>query len=356
MAGTCPNCGIKIAGQLRTCPECGSYCLLTQETCPECGNKLEPQTPSLPSSENEKEEVKKKQPPRKKKKKKKRACVGCLVGTVLVLALCAAGYYYYDQHRRQQEEQNEYEQLANITYPEFYQQFLDKYPESQYFDEIHERMLVLQEEAKDWEQLQKRISRKNVNRFLENHPNTLRARICEDMLDSIDWQDALANGSEEAMTDYLAKHPSGSHVNEAADMKNSLLLTKVTPEERAMIRGTLEAFFSKAIANQDLEAAQAAIPDTTMHFCGNPKADAEAIVQYARDKMAKDVIGLHYLIGEKISVHKETLSDGNMGFSVDVSVQETINRSDTNQPASNLYRVTAKLNQEQKIVRMNISK
>jgi hypothetical protein len=139
-------------------------------------------------------------------------------------------------------------------------------------------------------------------------------------------------------------------------MKNSLLLTKVTPEERAMIRGTLEAFFSKAIANQDLEAAQAAIPDTTMHFCGNPKADAEAIVQYARDKMAKDVIGLHYLIGEKMSVHKETLADGNMGFSVDVSLQETINRSDTNQPASNLYRVTAKLNQEQKIVRMNISK
>ena len=72
--------------------------------------------------------------------------------------------------------------------------------------------------------------------------------------------------------------------------------------------------------------------------------------------MATDVIGLHYLISQQMNVRKESLPDGNIGFAVEVGVQETISRSDTNQPTSNLYHVTALINQEQKILRMNIAK
>ena len=79
----------------------------------------------------------------------------------------------------------------------------------------------------------------------------------------------------------------------------------------------------------------------------------EAVEQY--DKMAKDVIGLHYTFEQQMHVHKETLPDGNTGFAVEVNVQETISRSDTSQPTSHLYHVTALLNQEQKFVRMNIT-
>ena len=363
MAGTCPNCGIKISGQLRTCPECGSYCLISQEVCPECGHSL-----LLPQGE-EKEvsprgDLEGAAPrgesegaiPTRRKRGKRKWKWGCLTGAVVCLVLFGIGFYYYNMYRMQQKEQADYERLADVTNPEFYQQFLIDYPESRHCDEIRERMLVLQEEAKEWEQLQKGITRASVSRFMQNHPGSLRQRICEDMLDSIDWHEAQAIGSEEAVTDYLAKHPSGRYVTEAAEKKNTLLLTKVTPEECAMIRGTLEAFFSKAIANQDSVAAREAIPDTTMSFCGNKKANAETIVQYAREKMAKDVIGLHYAIEQQMHVHKETLPDGNTGFAVEVKLQETISRSDTSQPTSNIYRVTALLNQEQKIVRLNIIK
>jgi len=356
MAGTCPHCGIRISGQLRTCPSCGSYCLVTQVECPECKSALPPvQTPTpspTPSHEKEEEKKPKSRHPRRKVWKS----VLRLIGFLIFLGLCGTGYYYFNKLRMQQMEQSDYERLADITNPEFYQQFLIDYPESQHCEEIRERMLVLQAEAKEWEKLQKSISRSSVSRFMQNHPTSLRLRLCEDMLDSIDWHDAQAIGSEEAVTDYLAKHPTGRYVTEAADQKNALLLTKVTPEERAMIRGTLEAFFSKAIANQDIEAAREAIPDTMINFCGKQNVGAEDIVQYAKSKMAKDVIGLHYAIGQKLNVRKETLPDGNTGFAVEVSLQETISRSDTSQPTSNLYRVNALLNQEQKIVRMNISK
>ena len=350
MAGTCPHCGIKIAKQLRKCPSCGSYCHVTQDKCPECNASLE-----LPQKEEHGTTIKKdieKTPHRKKRKKTPRW--GCILGTLLFLILCAAGYYYYNMQRMQQKEQADYERLADVTNPEFYQQFLIDYPKSEHYDEINERMLLLLAEAKDWEQLLNSISRTKVSQFMQNHPNSLRLRLCEDMLDSIDWQKAEALGTEKAITNYLNNHPSGAHVTEAAERKNALLLSKVTPEERTIIRGTLEAFFSNAISKQDIEAAREAIPDSMVEFFGKQNADAEAIVQYARDKMAKDVFGLHYVIGQQMEVHKETLPNGEIGFAVTVNLQETISRSDTSQPTSNLYRVIALLNQEQKIVSMKI--
>ena len=348
MAGTCPHCGTNIAGQLRRCPSCGNYCLQTQATCPECGSELVAlgDSPTPPSPEEEK----KKAPARKKIKRK----LGRLIAFVVLLALACAGYYIYNMYRMQQKEQADYERLEGVTNPEFYQQFLIDYPKSKHHDEINERMQALLVEADDWKKLQKSVNRKNVSSFLQKNTNSLRQRACEDMLDSIDWQDALSIGNEEAITDYLHRHPSGRFVDDAAERKNALLLSKVTPEEKAMIRGTLESFFSKVIGGQDLEAAKAAIPDTMVNFCGKQNADAEAIIEYAKEKMAKDVIGLHYALGQKMDVRKETLPDSNTGFSVEVSLHETISRSDTNMPSSNHYRVNALINLEQKIVKLII--
>lgn len=349
MAGTCPHCGTAISGQLRQCPSCGSYCFLTQDKCPECGTELEIATPPAAAS-TQKEEEQKVKTTRKKKKGK----LGRMLAIIFTIVLLCTGFYFYNRHRMQQREQADYERLEGVTNPEFFQQFLIDYPHSKHYQEIEERMHVLQTEAEDWQRLIKEINRANVSSFIQKHPNSLRQRTCEDMLDSIDWQDALAIGNEEAITDYLHHHPSGRYASDAAERKNALLLSKVTPEEKAMIRGTLESFFSKAIGDQDLEAAKIAIPDTMINFCGKQNADAEAIIEYAKEKMAKDVIGLHYIIGQKMDVRKETLPDGNTGYAVEVSLQETISRSDTNQPSSNHYRVNALINQEQKIVKLII--
>ena len=354
MAGTCPHCGTKISGQLLQCPSCGEYNLVTQDKCSGCGAVLQ-----IPREEESKEEERQDSVTSSQKKHRKTPIWKRLLWFVAVIGfilLCAAGYYFYHQQQMQQKEQRDYERLEGITNPEFYQQFLIDYPESKHYKEISDRMHQLQTETDEWKLLLQSINRANVSKFLQNHPNSLRKRACEDMLDSIDWQDALTIGSEEAVTDYLAKHPSGRYASDAAEKKNKLLLSKVTPEEKAMIRGTLEAFFSKAIGAQDIEAARAAIPDTMISFCGKQNANAETIIEYAREKMAKDVIGLHYIIEQQMGVHKETLPDGNTGFAVEVGLQETISRSDTNLPTSNIYRVNALLNQEQKIVRMNITK
>ena len=350
MAGTCPHCGIRISGQLRRCPQCNEYCHMAHDVCPECGTELE--HVQLPQEE-EPEEV---CMPQQQQKKSHRSVWPTIILVILILASAGTGGYYYTLHLKEQKEREDYERLEGKTNPEFYQQFLVTYPESPYYQEIEGRMQELLEEKKDWEQLLRDINRSNVLQFLQKHPNTLRQRTCESLLDSIDWLDALTVGSEEAISDYLQKHPAGRYAGDAADKKNVLLLTKVTASERTMIRGTLETFFSKVIANQDAEAARAAVPDTMINFCGKEKADIETILQFAQDKKAKDVLGLHYDLGQQMSVRKETLPDGNTGFSVEVSLQETISRSDVTQPLSNVYNVNALINQDQKIVRMFITK
>ena len=375
MAGTCPYCSIRISGQLQHCPECGSYCLASQEECPECHSSLSesfhaPDTPQsfgppqpattqewqsqgLPPIGNIPVEPTFNKPVRKIGIVKRYWKWG--VAIFIFILLCAAGCFYY-MKQKEQKEQEDYERLRGKTNPEFYQKFLDDHPDSKHYDEIHERMLVLQAEVDDWNALQRNINRSSIARFMQKHPNSIRQRTCEDMLDSIDWQDALTVGTEDAITDYLHRHPSGRYVSDAADRKNTLLLTKVTPEEKAMIRGTLEAFFSRAIAGQDIEAAQAAIPDVMTDFCGKQDASAEDIIEYAREKLADDVIGLHYSIGRQMSVHKETLPDGNTGFAVEVTLHETIGRSNMDLPSENHYRVNALLDHEQKIVKLNIIK
>ena len=375
MAGTCPHCGIRIAGHLQACPCCGNYCLTSQEECPECKSPLTdvPAKGEAPLPPGEQEVVltadnrqgqdamrgesipqgtASNKPVRKKGLMKRFWKWGVCV--IILILICVGGYFFHTK-RMEQKEQADYERLEGKTNPDFYQRFLNDYPNSKHYDEIRERMATLQAEVDDWRMLQGNISRQSIALFMHKHPNSLRQRACEDMLDSIDWQDAAAIGSEEAITDYLHHHPSGRYVSDAADKKNALLLTRVTHEERAMIRGTLEAFFTRAIGERDMEAAQDAIPGSMIEFCGTEDAVAEDIIEYAEEKMADDITGLHYSIGRQMSVRKETLPDGNTGFAVEATLHETISRDDIFLPTSNQYRVNALLNHNRKIVKMDIN-
>ena len=112
--------------------------------------------------------------------------MGWLIAILVLLAIACAGTYFYYTYWMEQKEKADYARLDGVTNPEFYQQFLIDYPKSKHYDEINERMQLLLVEAADWENLQKNISRKNISSFLQKHPESLRQRACEDMLDSID--------------------------------------------------------------------------------------------------------------------------------------------------------------------------
>ena len=350
MAGTCPHCGINIEGNLRQCPNCDEYCLLSQDTCPHCGTRLsfiedEEENDNGNDNGNDNEKV-----PAKKKNK---SLIFTITFAIIILAIIC-GVYYLDYKNNADREEREYAMLENTSNPEYYNDFLAKYPKSIHYQDVKERLNVLLDETEEWEKMMQNISRSEIEKFMNAHPYSRRLHECEDMIDSIDWNEAKKTNTEEAIVNYLNNHPNGKYAEEASEKKNQLGLMKITAQDKTLIRGALENFFTVAMSKQDVALIADAIPEKMENFCGTQDATPEQIVTFAKNKMAADVMGLHYTIGEEFNVRKQTISDGTTGYAVDFPLQEIISRSDTNQPGNKSYQVSALLNAERKIIRMSI--
>lgn len=353
MAGTCPHCGINIAGNLKQCPDCNEYCLNTQDKCPSCGADLSLVTEEIIGQQEKNETTEEKEQNETPVKKSNKALI-FTISFALLLALIIGGLYYLDYKNGIDREETEFARLEDTSNPEYYNDFLAKYPKSKHCKEVKDRLNVLLDEKEEWEKLIQHINRSEIEKFMNAHPYSRRIQQCNDIIDSIDWVEAKKLDTEEAIVNYLNTHPNGRYAEEASQKKNELGLMKITAQDKAILRGSLENFFTVAMSKQDVSLISEAIPEKMEDFCGTEDATPEQIVAFAKNKMAADVMGLHYTIGDDFTVRKQTVSDGTTGYAIDFTLQELISRSDTNQPNTKSYKVSALLNAEHKIIRMSI--
>ena len=353
MAGTCPHCGVYIAGNLKKCPDCGTYCLYSQRECPHCHSALSVVMEETFKREDQPGNAGQKNGDINPPKRKNKSAIVSIAFLVIVI-LATGGLYYLNCKNDAEREEAEFASLENTTNPEYYNDFLAKYPESVHCQEVKERLNILLDETAEWEKLMQNINRSEIEKFINAHPYSKRLHICEDMIDSIDWAKAQKIHTEEAIVNYLNEHPNGKYAEEASLQKNELGLTRITVQDKAVIRSTLESFFTIAMSKQDVSLISDAILGKMENFCGTQDATPEQIIAFAQNKMATDVLGLHYTIQDDLAVRKQTISDGTTGYAVNFTVQEIISRSDTNKPSTQSYNVSALLNAEHKIIRMYI--
>ena len=263
-------------------------------------------------------------------------------------------FFYWTYLSHQAREQEEYKRLEGVTNPQFYQQFLDDYPDSEHVGEVKAKMDHLKKEASEWDLASKERNRIVLTRFLQSYPASIHERECRDMIDSIDWREAVGLNTQQAVENYLKNHPNGCYTDDAAVKLIEFSQQKISDRDRSYIRGIMDAFFSNGMARADLEVIGNAIAGTMTDFCGTPSATPEQIVQFATGKRAADVIGIHYLINADMVVGRDTMPDGQPAYAVSFSLDETVNRSDANQPSTKTYQVTSHLNDEKKIVDMSI--
>lgn len=349
LAGTCPHCGVAIRGNVRQCPQCKAYVMKTAKTCPECSATLPP-VEETGSEQNAEAATAGKET----KKKSGLTIIKALVGLILFCSATGGSYYYFHTQKQKQQEEESYLRLEGLTNPEFYQQFLIDYPQSTHCDDVRERMQSLIQENGDWNAMISSLSRNTVVEFMDKHPQSVRRCICENMLDSIDWADAIRQENPEAIDTYLSLHPEGQHVTEAASKKNELAMTKITPEDKSLVRGMLETFLNNGMGKQDTTVIRQCIANNMDSFCGMQHATPTQIAEYAQKKMAQDVIGLHYLTGTNMDVRRQTLDDSTLGYAVDFTIDETMARKDATQNTNHHYSATALLNAERKILRLTI--
>lgn len=326
MAGTCPSCGVEIEGNLRTCPECGAYYLESQSQCPECGKeivrkKIEPYRP-----QPEPQPFLKKVP-----KKKKRSIWPFFLAILLILGLGAATYYYLKKEYDKKQEEDAFLKLQNVTSPQFFQQFLTDYPESEHCEEVKQKKQQVEQENEEWEKILEKKERKALVDFVQNHPTSYRIRACKDYIDSIDWAATLGDTTDVSIDKYLKEHPDGQHAEEAASRKNELAKSRISTEDRNLIYSKLETFFSET------------------------SSDSLAIL--TKRDTGKDILGFHYHVASSdMNIRRETLEDGSMGYAADFILEETINRTDATLPSSSRYQGDAHLNAEKGIINIALKR
>lgn len=360
MAATCPGCGVNIAGHIVQCPQCQGYILDKQDHCPTCGRavrivsasqqRVQQSTPQTSASQTTSQA----QPqPEQPKKKGSLIIVPVLVGLVALIGLCVGGFLYWNQQNAKEEEERAYEMLMECQDPIIFENYIAKYPNSTHIAEVRARLEQVNAEGREWQQICERGSRREFLTFKEKYPKSIYLPACMDKLDSLDWQDALKAENDEAIDRYLAAHPNGLYISEAAEKKNELARTKVSPEEKQQLRSLFDQFFT-AVGKGDAASISSMIPTQMEQFIGTKSATANDIVAWVDKKNAADVIGIHYLVGAELGVHKESV-DGKLVTCVTFNLDETINRSDASQPASATYHVTARVDESHKITTLTLT-
>ena len=258
MAGTCPHCGIKIAGNLKQCPNCNEYCQNSQDKCPHCGTTLSVVTEE--AIEQDKNMQSTKTTKKTEKKSNKSLIFSISIATLLVLII--GGLILLDYKNSIDREEEEFARLEDTSNPEYYNDFHPSanLPPACGFV---------------------KYSRGEIEKFMNVHPYSIRKHVCEDMIDSIDWNEAKKLNTEEAIVNYLNVHPSGRYAEEASLKKNELGLMKITAQDKAIIRGALENFFTVAMSKQDISLISEAIIGKMENFCGTPDATPEQMIALA---------------------------------------------------------------------------
>lgn len=247
------------------CPKCRHHISSMNKACPECGAPIDPEWADAevqrdlarlqeipftvevakgePRADEEEEapEAEAAQPCAEEQETAAEAATGSKGGRarlwvlawVVLLGLCAGGWYYFDYQAEREREQRAYELLKGCTNPDFYEDFIVRFPKSPRIGEVRERYAEVKAMQAEWQALMGDASREALEDYLRKHPSGRYAKVAEVRIDSLDWAEAWSRRTLEAVTAYMAKHPEGYYIDEAEAMRQTLERQRAEAEARA---------------------------------------------------------------------------------------------------------------------------
>lgn len=277
LATTCPSCGVAIAGNIVKCPQCGGTVLANQEVCPNCLHTMPRQggkvvvapvattaqrvsagqsdvaRSAAPTTRGEQqkpsETVNNEQPPRRNKMGRI-----CLVAFVIALAIVFTGYYFYSQ-MQDKNELAAYENAMESTEPAVLQNYLDMYPDApqERRDSISAHLELLKQIDNDWYNALASQSAYALERYVQQHPESVHATEARFKIDSLDWVAAANQNTIEAYKKYMDKHSDGEHVDDAKMNYDKLSNMQVSAADIELISGLVRTYLSNS-ANREILA------------------------------------------------------------------------------------------------------
>ena len=162
----------------------------------------------------------------------KRSGAGWVVVLAVLLGLLIGGLYYYDYRSNQQREKRAYEMLQGSSNPASYEDFMIRYPKSEYIEDVKARYAVVAAQQNEWQRLVTNGTRDELQAFIRQHPTSPYKKIALNRIDSLDWASAKESHELEAVTHYMATHPDGYYIDQAETLRQQLEREKAQEEAR----------------------------------------------------------------------------------------------------------------------------
>lgn len=341
-AELCPHCGIRIHGNIVTCPECGEVSISTASNCSRCGHSLV----SLHIEETVSTA----------KKTSSRKTIVVSLCIAFVLTLMAGGMYGYHVYSSSQDAENAWQQLLSdpSSTASAYQLFIDTYPDSEHIQEAEEIIRKLQEEELEWTNALNTGSEKEIQKYIDSHPQSVYMSLAVAKLDSFAWDRTVKENSDAAYEAYLDKFPEGVHSAEAHDFLDNMSKQQLSPTEMAMVKNTFTQFFN-ALANADEEGICLQVESVMDKFLNITSATKTDVMRFMKAKHADDISTIRYSLNNDYKVTKSD-SDGESTFAITFTVDEHIVRSDESKENYANYRINSKLTSVGKILEFTMHK
>lgn len=349
---TCPECGVRIQNNLCQCPSCQKQVLKTDIKCVYCGCVLEKQKEQSVDVVVGGNENHTNLPPKKHKK--------CIVWILLFLFFLSGGgavFYYFQKQDALKQEYSTYLLLEGCTSIDAYEDFIQRYPNSQYIAEVEQRLSNIKLEQSAWNRIATHGNKIDFMSFVSNYPTSPYVNCCQNKIDSLDWVQAERMDTEEAYHTYLLEHANGVYAQEASYKLEKAKKLTVSPGEIIFIKGICNNFFT-SLSTKDGEQIKNVVSSVLTNFMNKAEATPIDVINYMNHLYAdKSIQGIRFTINDDFVVKKEVVSD-TIGAAYDVtfSVDQVVNSTDLKKDGLVTYQVTTHIASNAKIDRFNMQK
>lgn len=276
-APVCPSCGVEIAGHIVRCPHCGEIHFISDGICPNCHHSLlgkdtptekvdetveepvvtpddtvdeadeelddEPLKDDEPDTLDEEEKTveeaeevdepvkavpiinitNNKQDKKKETKstdsdsdgEKKKGHTALIISFIIAAIICLGLLYAYN-HANQKNEAQEYKTAIASRDPSILQSYLDTYTNAPtaHRDSVLAILNSLRAGDPQWEKVKLSNNRDELQKYLQQNPNSPHKQEVINLIDELDWKSALQTHD---FANYLSLHQNGIHAGEAVD-------------------------------------------------------------------------------------------------------------------------------------------
>ena len=277
-----------------------------------------------------------------------------IIIAVVVVLLLGGGIYAVSYQRASNQEEMAYEVLENNDNPEDYREFLEKYPNSAYADEVRQRLAKLEEMIDKWRAIAMSDDVNDFKTFKETYSDVQYGRLCDIKIDSLDYITAQRLGTSEAYQQYLNAHPDGRYASEASIAQGSLHSQEIGDAERTQITSVLTDFYNGFAAEDDDKICSNIAATMTM-FLHQRNANKATVLNTIHAMFSDDIKGCQFNVNRDLQIKRKGTADSADGgsYTVTFSVDQHIQRDDEGKTYGQ-YRCVAEINAQMLITSLTM--